>query len=495
MSDHRLSGRISGSKAAVAGFAAALLAAATALSCRVDTEAFQRRLFACDTGANDPLCGTDRDGKPMTCFAARPLGGTFDFCVESCGDTPMSLPDEGAVCVQGGAKLTACDPTTDTPNAPSPGPCGNAQLGCLRTNVVPEPGQADEGVCVTEHPCLDNLDCKDPVKATCAATFLTELYAQAPAEKLHPDHLYCLQEGCISGSTSCSPGESCLPNLIPPSAHPPDICVPNCDSQLRCPPNFFCYRKISGPANPAICIPGLLGFVCDSDVDCLVGRCLSDSDPPLDGSLKLCTASCARDEDCKIYDSQQGRFICSANGHCVTPEAYRGANCNSDADCVRDPGTVCVRPKPAKKTDQGTCLRPCTDGACQPRGGIGHTCLPDVFVADDGGDASACFPGYFPFPCFSNADCAVPELSCPGADLSVAANPQPGLCSIVCTRDEDCQNNRWTAGESYCGSPPLTVCLPFLEDGDQCESAHQCRSGVCEMVMRDNMTLQTCGGV
>jgi hypothetical protein len=57
-------------------------------------------------------------------------------------------------------------------------------------------------------PCTEDDDCPNPVRSTCAATFLTELYAGAT---LQADHLYCLQKGCVSGGSSCAPGQSCLP--------------------------------------------------------------------------------------------------------------------------------------------------------------------------------------------------------------------------------------------------------------------------------------------
>ena len=92
--------------------------------CRVDEDAFEERVFHCDTSAPDPLCGEDADGEAMTCFPASQLDGS-DFCAKSCGE-PMSLAAEDAVCVQGGAKLRACRPSdTTTPG----GPCGRTDLG------------------------------------------------------------------------------------------------------------------------------------------------------------------------------------------------------------------------------------------------------------------------------------------------------------------------------------------------------------------------------
>ena len=174
---------------------------ALAGGCSVDEGAFQARVFACDTAAKDPRCGKDlRDGKPMTCFPASQLDGT-DFCTPSC-DAPMSLPGENAVCVQGAAKLAFCNPEDDLPEQPSP--CG-PDLACLRTDVT-----SDEGVCVTMQPCTADSDCPNPVRSTCAATFLHQLYAQNP--EIHSDHLYCLQKNCVAGGSACAPGQSCLPD-------------------------------------------------------------------------------------------------------------------------------------------------------------------------------------------------------------------------------------------------------------------------------------------
>jgi len=215
--------RVGAAPAAAVAVALACAAAAPGFAgCRVDQQAFDQRVFTCDTAALDPGCGKDSAGNPMTCFPASQLDGA-DFCTESCGD-PMSLPDEDAVCVQGGALLKACNPAdTTTPG----GPCGRSDLGCLRTDVT-----RDEGVCMTMHPCTNDSDCPNPVRSTCAATFLKNLYPydQDPTTGMHADNLYCLQEGCVSGGSSCAAGQSCLPKLIPAAAHPPDICVPNCDS-------------------------------------------------------------------------------------------------------------------------------------------------------------------------------------------------------------------------------------------------------------------------
>jgi hypothetical protein len=409
-------------------------------ACRVDDGAFQERVFRCDTSAPDPLCGKDARGMAMTCFPASQLDGS-DFCAESCGE-PMSLAAEDAVCVQGGAKLHACRPS-DTTTAG--GPCGRSDLGCLRTDVT-----ADEGVCVTMQPCTEDVDCPNPVRSTCAATFLTDLYKDAT---LQADHLYCLQKDCVGGGSSCAPGQSCLPKLVAAAARPPDICVPNCDSQLGCPPNHFCFRKLSGSGSPAICLPGLLGFLCESDVDCMVGKCVSDGEPdPLE--LKLCTVTGAAEAECEAFDSDQGKFVRMPDGRCATPDAYRGARCYDDGDCTRDQGTSCVfSSKPTLATDQGTCSRLCPDGTCTARGGFGHVCLPFT-VARDGSSKKGCYPGYFGLPCGADGDCV-------GGMVCRAVTGAPSkFCTIPCQPSaDDCDRNRWTTGVSMCSATD-SVCVP-----------------------------------
>jgi hypothetical protein len=457
--------------------------------CKVDKAAFESRIFSCDTTAPDPLCGTDADGTPMTCFSASQIGGS-DFCVKSCGDTPMSLPQDDAVCVQGGAELQFCSPSQDFDGAHPLGACGRADLGCLRTNV--ETG-ADEGVCITGSSCTTNDDCHDPVKSTCAATFLRQLYAQAGPTDLEANDLYCLQEGCKQALSACSPGEVCLPLEVPPAANAPDICVPKCDSHGRCPPTYFCLSKISGAANPDVCIPGLLGFVCETDVDCLVGKCRSDNPSNPTVALNLCTTSCTSDADCAKYDSDQGLFFCSAgpqDRHCVTPSAYTGALCRTDADCAtghRDQGTKCSKVNPGDAT--GTCLYTCNaQTPCAPRDGVGHTCLP--FYDDDKNERDACIPGVFPYPCFADSQCAVPDLQCAGAD----GMGTPGNCTHLCTTDADCQNDIWTAGQAYCGAPSTPVCLPLGPDGAPCTAPNQCASKICGPPASGSSMTNVCGG-
>jgi hypothetical protein len=466
--------------AARIGICAGLVGIAFVAGCKVDQAAFDNRIFACDPSAKDPGCGSDSSGKAMVCYPASLLDGT-DFCAPSCGTTAMSLPD-GNQCVEGAAELQSCNPNV-------PDSCGQTALGCLRTDVT-----SDEGICTTMIPCTADTDCKDPVRSTCVTTFLTQLYAKDTAlvTDNKANNLYCLQKNCQSGSSSCSPGQSCLPLLVPASAHAPDICVPDCDSQGNCPPNHVCFQKISGPANPAICIPGLLGFICDSDINCLVGHCMNDGDPDTTYGLNLCTITCNSDADCAVYDSAQGTFSCitrsDGHGYCETPNAYRGNSCRTDDECtrdgVRDPSSFCFfQAPPEKATDLGTCLRRCaSDGACAPRAGIGQTCLP--FYTPGGAPTTACYPGFFPYPCESNLNC-VGDLGCRNIDSTTGV----GNCTILCATnsdpndpDADCHNDRWIGDQAFCATPPngtTGLCAPLLAGGKPCLSSNQCQSKNC----------------
>jgi hypothetical protein len=431
---------------------AALALALAALSCRVDRNIVHEHVYACDPKAVDPGCGTDEEQRQMMCFAGRPLGGS-DFCTQQCDPGQTSV--EGGLCVQSGARLKTCNPAVE-------GSCGDPSLGCFRNNVLD-----DTGVCVTITPCTTDDQCRDPVRSRCAASFVREIY-QTPSS-FKNDHLWCLQAGCQDHRTACSPGESCLRDLIPAAAHPPDICVPNCDSNLRCPPAHECYRKTGGPAAPAICIPGLLGFGCDADIDCMMGKCVQIAP----GRLKFCSTTCGNDADCSKYDGQQGQFLCNENHQCVTPNALTGSTCHSDDDC--EAGLGCARLSAG--TSDGNCLPPCgADGACAPRGGVPHTCLPR---AD--GKGAVCIPGFFGYPCGADANC-LPGLTC----RSLAPG-QPGICSNLCADDSDCSKSRWTAG-GYCQElkdMAIKVCIPPLDAGTPCERDAQCASTHCLVAHQD----------
>jgi len=424
----------------------ALLACA-AVTCNVERNVLHEKVYGCDLKVVEPDCGTDQAGRPMMCFAGRTLGGT-DFCAARCADGE-GAGGPGAICAQSGARLATCD-LSDGAGAS----CGNPALGCFRNNLL-----SDTGTCVTISPCDADRDCRDPVRSTCASTLVKKIYANPGA--LKNDHSWCLQSGCQERRTACSPGETCLRDLIPAAANPPDICVPSCDSNLRCPPAHFCYRKTSGPAAPAICIPGLLGFRCEATIDCLIGECVDTG-----YGFNLCSTKCGNDADCARFDGEQGRFACNESHQCVTPNAYRGSPCNGQSDCAS--GLACAFL--SADSAQGNCLPPCEDGVCPARGGVPHTCL-----GRGASSPGVCYPGYFGYPCTADSAC-LGGLSC----RSVAAGA-PKICTALCADDGDCRRNRWASG-GFCQELKdmgIKVCLTARATGQPCERNEQCQSARC----------------
>ena len=154
------------------------------------------------------------------------------------GQRRPGLPDRG--------QAGTCRPSEKT--AEDPDGCGD-KLGCLRTNLT-----RDEGVCLAMKVCSSDGDCDDPALPTCGSTVLKALLPNAP---FMTTNLQCVVGGCKAGKTSCPLGETCLPSVAPSTTAVPDLCVPSCDSELNCPPNYACWRRVSGAGAPAVCIPTL----------------------------------------------------------------------------------------------------------------------------------------------------------------------------------------------------------------------------------------------
>jgi hypothetical protein len=224
---------------------------------------------------------------------------------------------------------------------------------------------------------------------------------------------------------------------------------------------------------PNVCIPGLLGFTCDSEIDCMLGKCIDTGI-----GYKVCTTTCDSQTDCAQFDGEQGKFICIKNqanptapGYCQTPDAYRGSLCNKTDECLpRNDKEVCSRFDP--KSAQGTCLLPCSaEQKCEPRGGINHTCVPSVV---QGAPSAVCFPGYFGLPCTSDGNCIGDnELSC-----HPTVPDAPSICTQTCKVTAECAGNRWIGGEGWC-HPQLGICLSKLDDAAACAGDDACKSGKC----------------
>jgi hypothetical protein len=450
-----------------------LLAAAS--SCKAKDDQFFARLYSC---TSDAECGTSRSGAQMICFNGRLHGASHGFCAEAC-DPSVGAADADHVCVAMGALLARCHPhATDDDQADCP-----SGLNCYRTSLL-----APEGVCMDVPVCGPNSPCKDPYYSSCPADSI----AGGAAALLQLDHLNCAHRGCRTGdqNSACLNGEGCLGNFYGTTLA--DMCVPLCDPDMRCPPNYSCLRATSGPAAPDLCNPGIVGNRCD-DQSCVIGTC-DDSGAGFD----VCAIPCQSDQDCQLVDGVGFRFSCVDSGtvrHCVTTVPFHGAACLKDDDCRRDLGELCFFRNVTGATDPGgttgECRLPCKpDGTCDPRGGLPHTCL---------GDAGGCFPGELGAPCTLASEC-VDWLMCadvpldgPGVDAGAGTTR---ICTVPCdsaaagpaAADERCDtftsvhNGVVYCGAGFCRQPTRKV-------GDGCDRDLECISGRCDPV--DQVCLDT----
>jgi hypothetical protein len=452
---------------AVLVLAASVLAGA---ACRPSPGQFYDRAFAC-TGATPGECGTAEDGAPMTCFAATALGAASGFCAPACDGTtapgpdrppsPASAADDSTtMCLTTGASLRRCHPSDD--DAQRGTRACPAGLECMRTDLI-----ADDGLCTTAPLCYGSKTCQTADRPFCGGD-LVGMYFK-PDPRLHTDHLPCMKALCHTTGSACPASEMCLPDVVRVASAPPDLCMPGCVN-LRCPPNYECWQRLSA-AGPPVCVPALAGVRCADSQDCLVGDCLPIGEPGFDA----CTVTCASDDDCKLFDGPRGAFVCapaldSGLRYCVTPEIFTGTLCNDDTQCR--PSEKCVFSSVNQgPTDIGYCLVPCApDGTCQPRAGIPHACRRD-------GPIPVCYPGKLATPCQAEDEC-VGDLSCrfiPG-ELDLTDQPiTTPLCTHACASDADCAADRFT---------PLSWCengfCALKRPADRvCPQASACQSGMC----------------
>jgi hypothetical protein len=261
------------------------------VTCKPDENVLDKT-FLCDASRPGRQCGTDGAGAPLTCYAGKQLGAGRDFCTPQCSTAPAG--SSPFICAANQAQLRTCRPSEGTPEDPDG--CG-PDLACYRTDLI-----RDEGVCLAMRVCSTNADCKDAVLSTCAGSLLA---ADFPGAPISTSNLHCVVSGCKARQTACPLGETCLPLVAPLSTMVPDACVPSCDSSLNCPPNYVCWRKVSGPAAPAICLPTLPGARCTSSLDCLVGDCLDTGE-----GFSLCSVPCDSDRDCALYSESSHKLFC-----------------------------------------------------------------------------------------------------------------------------------------------------------------------------------------
>ncbi len=216
-----------------------------------------------------------------------------------------------------------------------------------------------------------------------------------------------------------------------------------------------------------MCIPGLPGFRCSHDIDCLVGDCV-----PTGEGFSLCALPCANDEDCaRVGYNARDSFSCTiaapdGRRYCSRPLAFDGSFCSGDDEC--EPGAVCSAPSPL---DVRQCRRRCGAGdRCAAVGGYAQACA--TFASPP-----VCMPGLNNAVCSADDDCIAPRRCRP---LPPLAEPEPwesgSLCAFTCEKDLDCDT---TAPEDigYCHRG---VCSRRRLAGKPCDRNEQCQSRRCE---------------
>jgi hypothetical protein len=449
-----------------------VLSALSSPACRAD-ESVLDEIYPCDLETGDAQCGTDEDGKPMTCYAGSAQLGGKAFCTKTCDPTVPA--EEGFLCTSSGALLERCDPGGGS--CPSP-------LECYRTDVVLE-----DGLCMLVPVCpykpdtteLDDAQCtiSHPV---CAGSLLRNL-STLP---ISIDNLHCVARPCREelGCPSVPLPEVCPTQFYDPLASLPVTCAVQCD-RFTCPPNFTCIGSSDG--SPPVCLPGVLGMRCTSNEDCITGDCIDTG-----AGFSVCTfsAGCATDEDCRDFGSNPG-FTCvegvpGAGSHCISTIPFQGANCELSSECSADlrcgsapcPPRFCSHYSPFQvDPPHGECRFRCERGeGCPAFGGLPHTCLED----------GSCYPAAFSIPCDDSSDCYA-NLTCAAVPTDERSrSTAPKICTRPCSDDEDCSPsvNPWL-GLGYCVDAPEAApgttgfCRPVTQMDGPCERNAHCASGCC----------------
>jgi hypothetical protein len=436
---------------------AALVGLLAWVGCSAREDAFYVKIYSCDSNARGDACGTTRQGKPMSCFAASQLGGD-DFCAEAC-DPARGSDDPRFTCVSSGALLQRCQPHGGATDPSWRCPAG---LECYRTDVL-----FDEGLCIQMNVCTDDSDCGEK-RPVCAARLIRE--RSSPTLPIAADNLQCVQSMCGAGIAMCPPGEQCLAGYFD-GVYAYDICVPTCDGNQRCPPNFACAVSPASSGSPSLCLPGVPGIRCNQDQDCIAGRCIDTG-----AGFNMCVLpfTCQSNQDCGALSGSSSTFLCvegvpDAGKRCILRESFFGSNCLDESGCPQ--GFICTSYGPlGGDQGHGECRLPCgTDGSCPARGGIPHVCVRDGL--------GGCYPTGYGFPCASAADC-LPELECLAVGPDERSHlPSGTICTIRCAADTDCTSTPLLRG-GFCRTDE-GLCRLGGTEGDPCERDAQCFNRSC----------------
>lgn len=264
------------------------------------------------------------------------------------------------------------------------------------------------------------------------------------------------EEPCAEGSF-CAPGLLCVGDVEPsPTCLEPRAVGETCQAEAQC---------TGGVCRSGKCTDQVaLNDACNSDSNCPAGAYCQETCKPRLALLAACdtTVPCLEGAECRAGTCQvlggagdtcpcASDAWCDDTNHCRNPGEL-------EADCSRSDELnlfnrcavplVC-RPHEADEPAALTCLPPGAEGEpCRPQ--FAHTCQAPLF----------CHP--------STARCQVPSAE------DEACNPVFPLDSCQAGLSCRCTSNGCTPGALGPG-----VCRPRVENGGDCASNSECRSGVC----------------
>jgi hypothetical protein len=389
-------------------------------TCTVDRGRYTDRVYSCDLRQTDEA---QECGSGWVCHPGTQLG-TFDFCAPEC--TPAATDQ---YCAPDGAGLTTCHPS-----APS---CKEG-FQCLRTSVT-----ADDGLCLPVEVCGKDDECRDPLLHSCLSKVLADAYG-AGLEAGMLNNLWCLQGDCNELSP-CQAGHSCLGGL-PLLQKIPPVCAPNCVRNPRdggvedlCPRSFVCASTVLSSLPYRFCLPGLFGFPCERDDQCLIGTCMS-----MGSHTKACSVPCTTDAQCtNLYHPTDGTKtgVACLDGQCVTAfSLYLQMLCDPDdnrcangAQCITKPQLSDAGVPAEVLPVDAVCYRSCANADDCRDNGTATACI-------HGGGPGACVPGipWDPIECNPND----PEACLKGLACKQPTTGRP-YCTIACQTDEECQSHPW----------------------------------------------------
>ena len=218
--------------------------------------------------------------------------------------------------------------------------------------------------------------------------------------------------------------------------------------RLKCPPNYACWRKVSGLGLANVCIPTLPGARCTTSIDCWAGECLDSGE-----GFSLCALPCQSDRDCVPFsDSSRRQYCVPAKGdkkYCMGVSPFAGTFV-LPTNFARPARSAFSHhrtgPNPPRWASAGFPVRRAS--VCPVRGGLPHAC----FVRD--ADRS-CYPGVLGVTCRRSAECLAgrtcenlpPEDGPPAVDGGPDGGTSPAaerLCTQPCDDDADCLDGSTT---------------------------------------------------